>query len=123
MAIGSVPTPASASACTVGGVVANNSSGMCCGTTQNSYKTLSSLSFMLPSGAFIDTAKPDAEREFAAAKDRRWPRASMEIKREIEADPAAHGEAAPRSSASRTRRAITWRRFSTARRRSRFFAA
>ena len=62
------PDPASASACTIGGVVANSSSGMCCGTTQNSYKTLSSLSFMLPSGAFIDTAKPDAEREFATAK-------------------------------------------------------
>jgi D-lactate dehydrogenase len=62
------PDPASASACTIGGVVANNSSGMCCGTTQNSYKTLSSLSFMLPSGAFIDTAKPDAEREFATAE-------------------------------------------------------
>ncbi|MGB6311183.1 MAG: FAD-binding oxidoreductase, partial [Pseudolabrys sp.] len=29
------PDPASASACTLGGVIANNSSGMCCGTTQN----------------------------------------------------------------------------------------
>ena len=44
------PDPASASACTLGGVIANNSSGMCCGTTQNSYKALSSLAFMLPSG-------------------------------------------------------------------------
>src|SRR6516225_11668711 len=34
------PDPASASACTIGGVVANNSSGMCCGTTQNAYKTV-----------------------------------------------------------------------------------
>ena len=33
------PDPASAAACTIGGVIANNSSGMCCGTTQNSYKT------------------------------------------------------------------------------------
>ncbi len=80
------PDPASASACTIGGVVANNSSGMCCGTTQNSYKTLSSLSFMLPSGAFIDTAKPDAEREFAAAEPA-LAAGLMEIKREIEADP------------------------------------
>ena len=80
------PDPASASACTVGGVVANNSSGMCCGTTQNAYKTLSSLSFMLPSGAFIDTAKPDAERQFAAAEPA-LAAGLMEIKREIEADP------------------------------------
>jgi D-lactate dehydrogenase len=60
------PDPASASACTIGGVIANNSSGMCCGTTQNSYKTLSSLTFMLPSGCLIDTAKPGAEQQFAA---------------------------------------------------------
>ena len=33
------PDPASAAACTIGGVIANNSSGMCCGTTQNSYRT------------------------------------------------------------------------------------
>jgi D-lactate dehydrogenase len=59
---------------------------MCCGTTQNSYKTLSSLSFMLPSGAFIDTAKPDAERQFAAAAPA-LAAGLMEIKREIEADP------------------------------------
>ena len=50
------PDPASASACTIGGVIANNSSGMCCGTTQNSYKTVSSLTFLLPSGTLIDTA-------------------------------------------------------------------
>src|SRR6516162_7781593 len=62
------PDPASASACTIGGVIANNSSGMCCGTTQNSYKTLSSLTFMLPSGMLIDSARPDAEQQFAAAE-------------------------------------------------------
>ena len=80
------PDPASASACTIGGVIANNSSGMCCGTTQNSYKTLSSLTFMLPSGTTIDSAQPDAEQQFAAAE----PALSdglMEIKREIESDP------------------------------------
>ena len=80
------PDPASASACTIGGVVANNSSGMCCGTTQNAYKTLSSVSFMLPSGTFIDSAKPDAERQFAAAEPA-LTAGLMEIKREIETDP------------------------------------
>jgi D-lactate dehydrogenase len=62
------PDPASASACTIGGVIANNSSGMCCGTTQNSYKTLLSLTFMLPSGTVIDSAQLDAERQFATAE-------------------------------------------------------
>ena len=80
------PDPASASACTIGGVIANNSSGMCCGTTQNSYKTLSSLKFMLPSGAFIDSAGEDAERHFAAAEPA-LAAGLMEIKRDIESDP------------------------------------
>ena len=79
------PDPASASACTIGGVIANNASGMCCGTTQNSYKTLSSLTFMPPSGALIDTAQPDAEQRFAAGEPA-LVAGLMEIKREIESD-------------------------------------
>ena len=50
------PDPASISACTMGGVIANNSSGMCCGTEQNTYNTLQSLTFVLPSGTVVDTA-------------------------------------------------------------------
>ena len=80
------PDPASASACTIGGVIANNSSGMCCGTTQNAYKTLSSLTFMLPSGTLIDTAEQDAELQFAGAEPS-LASGLMEIKHEIEADP------------------------------------
>ena len=80
------PDPASASACTIGGVIANNSSGMCCGTTQNSYKTLSSLTFMLPSGTMIDSAQRDAEQQFAAAEPALTD-GLMQIKREIESDP------------------------------------
>ena len=80
------PDPASASACTIGGIVANNSSGMCCGTTQNSYKTLSSLTFMLPSGTFIDSAREDAERQFAALEPA-LTAGLIQIKREIELDP------------------------------------
>jgi D-lactate dehydrogenase len=79
------PDPASASACTIGGVIANNSSGMCCGTTQNSYKTLSSLTFMLPSGTTIDTGAPDADRQFAAAEPV-LAAGLIDIKRTIEAD-------------------------------------
>jgi len=80
------PDPASASACTIGGVVANNSSGMCCGTTQNSYETLSSLTFMLPSGTLIDSAREGAEALFASAEPA-LATGLMEIKREIESDP------------------------------------
>lgn len=60
------PDPASEAACTVGGVVANNSSGMACGIDQNTYRTLESLVLVLPSGTRIDTARPDADAELRA---------------------------------------------------------
>jgi len=55
------PDPASESACTIGGVVANNSSGMACGTVNNTYQTLESLTVVLPSGTVLDTGAPDAD--------------------------------------------------------------
>lgn len=55
------PDPASEAACTVGGVVANNSSGMNCGTRDNSYRTVESLRFILPSGTVVDSGAPDAD--------------------------------------------------------------
>lgn len=54
------PDPASEVACTIGGVVANNSSGMSCGTEFNTYSTLASMTFVLPSGTVVDTAAEDA---------------------------------------------------------------
>jgi D-lactate dehydrogenase len=57
------PDPASIRACTLGGILSNNSSGMCCGVEQNSYHTLRSLTFVLPSGTCIDTAAPDADQQ------------------------------------------------------------
>lgn len=60
------PDPASEAACTVGGVVANNSSGMNCGTVDNTYRTLESLTVVLPSGTVIDTGAPDADRKLRA---------------------------------------------------------
>ena len=55
------PDPASEAACTVGGVIANNSSGMACGTEFNAYRTVESMTFVLPSGTTVDTAAPDAD--------------------------------------------------------------
>ncbi len=62
------PDPASINTCTVGGILSNNSSGMCCGVSQNAYHTLESLTFVLPSGTVIDTATPDANERFCAAE-------------------------------------------------------
>lgn len=55
------PDPASESAATVGGVIANNSSGMLCGTEFNTYRTLESLVVVLPGGTVVDTGQPDAD--------------------------------------------------------------
>lgn len=56
------PDPASEGACTIGGVVANNSSGMACGTVENTYQTLDSLVVVLPSGTVLDTGARDADQ-------------------------------------------------------------
>src|SRR4051794_36947117 len=62
------PDPASTDVCTVGGVVANNSGGMRCGVSRDSYSTVRELTFVLPSGTKIDTGAPGAAASFAAAE-------------------------------------------------------
>ena len=59
------PDPASSVACTFGGVLADNSSGMSCGTVANSYRTLDSMVFVLASGTVIDTSDPQYEDKLA----------------------------------------------------------
>ena len=49
------PDPASINAAMMGGILANNSSGMCCGVAQNSYHTLRFLKMMLPDGQIFST--------------------------------------------------------------------
>ncbi|MBT2528190.1 FAD-binding oxidoreductase [Streptomyces sp. ISL-99] len=79
------PDPASALACTIGGVVANNASGMTAGTARNSYRTVASLTFVLPAGTVVDTADPAADEKLADAEPGLCA-ALMAIKAEIEAD-------------------------------------
>lgn len=55
------PDPASEIACTIGGVVANNSSGMACGIEANTYRTLDAAVLVLPSGMVVDTGATDAD--------------------------------------------------------------
>ncbi len=49
------PDPASINACMVGGILSNNSSGMCCGVKDNSYHTMKSIKFVLPNGLIFNT--------------------------------------------------------------------
>jgi D-lactate dehydrogenase len=58
------PDPASIDACMMGGILANNSSGMCCGVTENAYRTIHSMTFVLPNGFTLDTADPHAGQIF-----------------------------------------------------------
>lgn len=79
------PDPASTDIATVGGVVANNSGGMRCGTTWDSYSTVRSMTLVLASGAVIDTDAPGAEERFAAAAPE-LARGLLELRDELRAD-------------------------------------
>ncbi|WP_438502662.1 FAD-binding and (Fe-S)-binding domain-containing protein [Arthrobacter livingstonensis] len=82
------PDPASEVACTIGGVVANNSSGMACGTTDNAYRTLESLTVVLPGGTVIDTAADDADAHLRALEPDIFA-GLLELRGRVLANPAA----------------------------------
>lgn len=54
------PDPASINACKIGGIAANNASGMCCGVKHNSYHTLRAIHIILPDGSELDTSCKDS---------------------------------------------------------------
>ncbi len=58
------PDPASIDACMMGGILSNNSSGMCCGVVENSYHTIHSMTIVLPNGFVLNTADPNANQIF-----------------------------------------------------------
>jgi D-lactate dehydrogenase len=61
------PDPASINACKIGGIAANNASGMCCGTAQNSYRTLAGLRVMLADGSVLDTEDARSRDAFSSS--------------------------------------------------------
>ncbi|MDR2813485.1 MAG: FAD-binding oxidoreductase [Prevotellaceae bacterium] len=58
------PDPASINAAMIGGIAANNASGMCCGTSQNSYKTVADIRLVFYDGTILDTADPASAAVF-----------------------------------------------------------
>jgi D-lactate dehydrogenase len=58
------PDPASIDAAMIGGIAANNASGMCCGTRENSYHTLAGMRVVLPDGGVLDTEDTDSVAAF-----------------------------------------------------------
>ncbi len=58
------PDPASINAAMIGGIAANNASGMCCGIADNSYKTLESMKLIFQDGTKLDTSSETSKAEF-----------------------------------------------------------
>ena len=61
------PDPASIESCMIGGIVANNSSGMCCGVKQNTYHTLRDMRVVLVDGTVLDTSCAESRGAFAVS--------------------------------------------------------
>jgi D-lactate dehydrogenase len=61
------PDPASIDAAKIGGIAANNASGMCCGTRDNSYHTLAGMRIVLVDGTLLDTEDPASVAAFRAS--------------------------------------------------------
>ena len=58
------PDPSSIDSCMIGGVVANNSSGMCCGVKQNTYHTLKDMRIVFVDGTVLDTGDKESRDSF-----------------------------------------------------------
>jgi len=58
------PDPSSIDSCMIGGVVANNSSGMCCGVAQNTYHTLKDMRIVFVDGTVLDTSDKASREAF-----------------------------------------------------------
>ncbi|MEO5805324.1 FAD-binding and (Fe-S)-binding domain-containing protein [Devosia sp.] len=62
------PDPASQATCKIGGVVNNNSSGMCCGVAQNTYHTMDRLRIVLTDGTMLDSGDEASRAAFRAKR-------------------------------------------------------
>ncbi|SHF22434.1 FAD-binding and (Fe-S)-binding domain-containing protein [Devosia limi] len=61
------PDPASQATCKIGGVVNNNSSGMCCGVAYNTYHTMARLRIVLADGTMLDSGDAASCAAFRAS--------------------------------------------------------
>lgn len=62
------PDPASINTCKIGGIAANNASGMCCGTAHNSYRTVDSMKIVFADGVVLDTRDEQSIADFKRRK-------------------------------------------------------
>lgn len=62
------PDPASINSAMVGGIIANNASGMSCGIHANSYATIQSARIIFADGTLVDTASKESRKSFLKSK-------------------------------------------------------
>lgn len=79
------PDPATLATALVGGILNNNSSGMCCGTAQNSYKTIRSIRVVLLDGSILDTSDQKSIDQFLKEKPQ-MVEDILQLRKEILAD-------------------------------------
>jgi len=58
------PDPSSVNVAKIGGIVANNASGMCCGFKHNSFNTLKDIRVIFSDGQILDTKSVDSREMF-----------------------------------------------------------
>lgn len=83
---GSVRT-ASASAASIGGMVANNAAGMCCTVDQNTFATLRHMRLILADGTLLDTEDPASVAAFRSSHAHVLDKLG-ELRQRVMADPA-----------------------------------
>jgi D-lactate dehydrogenase len=80
------PDPASINSAMVGGIIANNASGMSCGIHANSYATIESARIIFADGTLLDTSDNESRLAFS----RQWPfliPALIRLKQRIDSAP------------------------------------
>ncbi len=79
------PDPASINAARIGGIIANNASGMNCGTHANSERVMASARMIFADGTILDVGDENSRKEFAAKKPEFLKRL-VEIRDSVRAD-------------------------------------
>lgn len=81
------PDPASINSCKIGGIAANNASGMCCGVKDNSYHTLESINVIFADGTQLNTGNKSSCERFLSTHHT-FVKSLMALVANIKAQPA-----------------------------------
>ncbi len=85
------PDPASINSATIGGIVANNASGMTSGIERNSYNTIDSIRVVFADGSVLDTADEQSKNNFKEKHSALF-NGLLELSRQVKANPELTGK-------------------------------